>query len=58
MARVESIKAFRDALPRLLNEAGPHFIVLPVTNKEKLPPVNHSDHAGRIQTLRDALNVS
>ena len=58
VARIDSLEAFRDALPRILTEAGPHFIVLPVTNREKLPPVNHSDHAGRIQTLRKALGVS
>ena len=56
--RIDSLEAFQDALPRILTEAGPHFIVLPVTNREQLPPVNHSDHAGRIQTLRKALNVS
>ncbi len=58
VGRVDSLGAFRKTLPRLLAEAGPHFIALPVTNREKLPPVNHSDHAGRIQTLRGALNVS
>ena len=58
VARIDSIEAFRDALPRMLAEEGPHFIALPVTNSEELPPVNHSDHAGRIRTLRKALNVS
>ena len=58
VARINSLEAFRDALPRILTEAGPHFIVLPVTNREKLPLVNHSDHAGRIQTLRKALGIS
>lgn len=58
VARIDSIEAFRDALPRMLAEEGPHFIALPVTNSEALPPVNHSDHAGRIRTLRKALNVS
>ena len=56
--RIDSLETFQDALPRILTEAGPHFIVLPVTNREKLPPVNHSDHAGRIRALRKALNVS
>lgn len=56
--RIDTLEAFQEALPRILTEAGPHFIVLPVTNREKLPPVNHSDHAGRIKTLRKALNVS
>lgn len=58
VARIDSLKAFRDALPRMLAEEGPHFIALPVTNSEELPPVNHSDHAERIRTLRKALNVS
>lgn len=56
--RLDTLESFQDALPRILAEAGPHFIVLPVTNREKLPPVNHSDHARRIQTLREALGVS
>ncbi len=58
VARIDSLETFRETLPQILTEAGPHFIVLPITNKEKLPPVNHSDHAGRIQTLRKALSVS
>ena len=32
--RIDSLEAFEDALPRILTEAGPHFIVLPVTNRE------------------------
>ncbi len=58
VARLDTLESFQDALPRILAEAGPHFVVLPVTNREKLPPVNHSDHARRIQTLREALDVS
>lgn len=56
--RIESLAAFEAELPRLLKEEGPHFVVLPVTNKEPLPPVNHSDHAGRVQKLRKALGVA
>lgn len=55
--RIETLEEFRGALPRLLEEEGPHFVVVPVTNREKLPPVSHSDHAGRIQKLRKALGV-
>lgn len=57
VARVDSLEGFQDALPRMLAEQGPHFIVLPVKNSEELPPVNHSDHAGRIRRLRGALGV-
>jgi hypothetical protein len=45
------------ALPRLLTEEGPHFVVLPVSNKELLPPINHKDHAGRIRNLRKGLGI-
>ena len=55
--RIESLAGFESSLPRLLTEEGPHFVVLPVTNKEALPPVNHSDHAGRVQKLRRGLGV-
>ena len=55
--RIETLSAFQEALPRLLIEEGPHFVILPVTNKQSLPPVKHSDHAGRIQRLRRALGV-
>jgi thiamine pyrophosphate-dependent acetolactate synthase large subunit-like protein len=56
--RIETLAGFEDALPRLLEEDGPHFVVLPVTTREPLPAVNHSDHAGRIRTLRQALGIS
>jgi thiamine pyrophosphate-dependent acetolactate synthase large subunit-like protein len=55
--RITEIEAFKKAVPRLLTEEGPHFVVLPVTNKEPLPPVSHTDHAGRIRKLRKALAV-
>lgn len=55
--RLETMAQFEEALPRLLAEQGPHFVVLPVTTREPLPSVNHSDHAGRIRTLRRALGV-
>ena len=54
---IETLSAFQEALPRLLTEEGPHFVILPVTNNQPLPPINHSDHAGRIQRLRRALGV-
>lgn len=55
--RLETLEEFESALPRLLTEPGPHFIVLPVTNTHPLPPVNHTDHAGRVVRLRRALVV-
>lgn len=61
IAKVETIETLVDweaALPRLLTEPGPRFVVLPVTNSEPLPPVSHTDHAGRVRNLREALEVS
>jgi hypothetical protein len=55
--RIETLAEFEAALPGLLREAGPHFVVLPVTTREPLPPVNHSDHAGRIRKLRAGLGI-
>ena len=55
--RIETIDAFEKDLPRLLTQEGPHFVVLPVSNKERLPPVCHTDHAGRIRKLRNGLGV-
>ena len=55
--RWETLKEFEAAIPRLLTEPGPHFVVLPVTNNHPLPPVNHTDHAGRVTKLRTALGV-
>jgi thiamine pyrophosphate-dependent acetolactate synthase large subunit-like protein len=54
---IETIEDFESALPRLLTEDGPHFIVVPVQNSQPLPPVNHTDHAGRVLKLREALGV-
>ncbi len=56
--RIESLDVFTTELPRLLTEPGPHFVVLPVANREPLPPVNHSDHAGRVTRLRRALAIN
>ena len=56
--RIETIEALEEALPRLLTEDGPHFVICPVENHEHVPPVNHSDHAGRIQKLRKGLGVT
>ena len=55
--RIETLAIFEKALPRLLTEEGPHFVVLPVTNQEPLPPICHTDHAGRIRKLRKGLGV-
>jgi len=40
------------------NAFGTRVVVLPVTTREALPPVNHSDHAGRIRQLRRALGMA
>jgi phosphonopyruvate decarboxylase len=55
--RIEDLAGVEAELPRLLAEPGPHFVVLPVTNSEPLPPVAHTDHAGRVTNLRRALGV-
>jgi thiamine pyrophosphate-dependent acetolactate synthase large subunit-like protein len=55
--RIEDLAVFDRELPRLLTESGPHFVVLPVANSEALPPVRHTDHAGRVARLRTALGV-
>jgi thiamine pyrophosphate-dependent acetolactate synthase large subunit-like protein len=55
--RIETRQGFEEALPRLLTEDGPHFIVLPVTNSYPLPAVSHTDHAGRVRNLRAALAI-
>ena len=55
--RITTIEAFKNELPRLLTEEGPHFVVLTISNKEPLPPVRHTDHAGRIRKLRKGLGV-
>lgn len=56
--RIETLDAFTEALPRLLTERGPHFVVAAVTTREPLPAVNHSDHAARIRNLRRALGMA
>ena len=55
--RIEELDAFDAELPRLLTERGPHFVVLPVTNSEPLPPVSHTDHTTRVTNLRRALGL-
>ena len=55
--RIDDLGSFERELPRLLTEPGPHFIVLPVTNSEPLPPVSHTDHSSRVTNLRAALGV-
>jgi thiamine pyrophosphate-dependent acetolactate synthase large subunit-like protein len=54
---IEALDVFETELPRLLSEPGPHFVVLPVINSEPLPPVSHTDHAGRVRNLREALGI-
>jgi hypothetical protein len=56
--RIEDPAGFEREAPRLLTEPGPHFVVLPVTNSEPLPPVAHTDHAGRVVRLRRALGIA
>tara|TARA_Y100000588_G_scaffold234437_1_gene248055 strand:- start:4616 stop:5200 length:585 start_codon:yes stop_codon:yes gene_type:complete len=53
--KINTLSELEESLPRLLTEAGPHFVIVPVKNSEKLPPVNHSDHAQRIVNLRTNL---
>ena len=36
--RIETIEDFTEALPRLLTEEGPHFVICPVENHEHVPP--------------------
>ena len=55
--RIEDLAGVESELPRLLTEPGPHFVVLPVTNSEPLPPVANTDHAGRVNNLRWALGL-
>ncbi len=55
--RIETIEDFTEALPRLLTEEGPHFIICPVENHEHVPPTSHTDHAGRIRNLRKGLGL-
>jgi thiamine pyrophosphate-dependent acetolactate synthase large subunit-like protein len=55
--RIEDLAGVEAELPRLLTEPGPHFVILPVTNSEALPPVAHTDHAGRVTNLRRALGL-
>lgn len=54
---IDTLEEFEAELPRLLSEPGPRFVILPVTNSEPLPPVSHTDHAGRVRDLRHALGV-
>ncbi|MET0697990.1 MAG: thiamine pyrophosphate-dependent enzyme [Acidimicrobiia bacterium] len=55
--RIEDVTTFEEELPRLLTEPGPHFVVLPVTNSEPLPPVAHTDHTERVVSLRRGLGL-
>ena len=56
--RIDDLARFEAELPRLLTEPGPHFVVVPVTNSEPLPPVAHTDHSERVTNLRAALGVT
>ena len=55
LERIETLQELEVAIPRILTEQGPHFIVLPISNAEPLPPVNHSDHTSRVTRIRQAL---
>ena len=55
--RIDDLSEFEGELPRLLTEPGPHFVVLPVTNSEPLPPVAHTDHTERVVGLRRGLGL-
>ena len=55
--RIETLPELEEALPRLLTEEGPHFIILPVVNHEKVLKIDHTNHAGRIRNLRRSLGV-
>lgn len=55
--RIDQLEVFAVRLPSFLTEPGPHFVVLPVHTTEPLPPVNHTDHAGRIRRLRAGLGL-
>ena len=55
--RIETLAAWEAALPRILAEPGPHFVVLPVETRHRLPAVSHTDHAGRVRALRAALGM-
>lgn len=54
---VDDLGAFDAALPGWLSKPGPLFVVVRVVNSVPLPPVSHSDHAGRVTSLRTALGV-
>jgi thiamine pyrophosphate-dependent acetolactate synthase large subunit-like protein len=56
--QIETLDRFEERVPGLLTEHGPHFVVLPVVNSEPLPPVSHTDHAGRVTRLRQGLGIS
>lgn len=58
VVHIDQVAAFETELPRLLTEPGPHFVVVPVTNSEPLPPVSHTDHTQRVTNLRAALGVA
>lgn len=56
--RWETLDEVDRRLPAVLTEPGPHFVSIPVTNSEPLPPVSHTDHAHRVTALRAGLGVT
>lgn len=56
--RIEDLDGFGAALPGILGDPGPHFVSIPVTNREPLPPVSHTDHAERVRRLRRGLGIA
>jgi thiamine pyrophosphate-dependent acetolactate synthase large subunit-like protein len=57
IATTAELGEFASELDRALTSPGPHLIIGSVTNSEPLPPVAHTDHAGRITKLREGLGV-
>lgn len=55
VSRWETLTKATSELPAVLSTPGPHFVVVPVSNSVPLPPVAHTDHAGRVRRLRAAL---
>lgn len=54
---VDDLEVFDAALPGWLAEPGPLVVVASVVNSAPLPPVSHTDHAGRVTDLRVALGL-
>jgi thiamine pyrophosphate-dependent acetolactate synthase large subunit-like protein len=53
-----SVEEVEHGLTSALTDPGPHFIVVPVSNSVALPATSHTDHAGRVTTLRTGLGIN